>query len=125
MHKNLFILIFLVFAQFAFSQEGNVKTPINSFQVENNSSELTTNDFLKAISEGDFNSYRLKHKKRILNFVDGSKVMLDSAIEAGISLNKERFPKNSVYPNSFKLDKSSGIIIELYDASKKASSKYN
>lgn len=124
--KGKFIIFILLFAQFSFSQETkSFKTDPNTFQVTNVSSDNLKDMYIKAITKGNFNAYRLKNKVRVLEFVDGVKVKLDPAEKSQVILKKERYPNAETYPTIFKLDEKSGIIIELHDSSKEGSYKYN
>lgn len=123
---KLMILFFFTFIQMGFSQENKpLITNPETFQIVKTSGDLTKEDYKKAVALGDFNPYRLKDKERMLNFVDGTVIKLNSANESQTPLKKERFPNEINYPTVFKLDEKSGIIIELHDSSKEGTYKYN
>lgn len=113
-------LIVILFSGLGFSQKDNSVT----FEVTNASSKGLKNKYIEAFSSADFNNYRMIDQKRELVFLDGTRVILSSANEVGASINKERYPKNKVYPNKFKLH-DSGIIIELHESPKKKKSNTN
>lgn len=103
------IMVFLI-SGLGLSQDDNGY----SFEVTNTSSKEMKNKYTEAINSADLDNYRMVDQKRELVFLDGTRVLLNSANEEGQKLSKERYPQNKVYPTRFKLHES-GVIVEIHE----------
>lgn len=113
MFKSL-VVIFLFLNFNLEAQEYNEDVFVIS-KLGNRFSEEKINQCLEKV---DFTYYRLNDQQRVLEFTDGSEIILLSNHELKIEDRKERYSDKLIYPTKFTISESN-ILVELFENTEK------